>query len=121
MQDSYGNTHTSDTANYQKTLSFYCADNSIDTFPVAFLDSFFDTGGLPHLDLANVSPTHLDARDLESKHHQLNCRIRSAAATRTPSLPAATCQTASSSRRTLRWVAHEWGFGRGLMAVRYVS
>ena len=55
LQDSYGATH-SDTANFQKTLSFYCADDSIDTFPLAFLDVFFDTGGLPHIDLSNVSP-----------------------------------------------------------------
>ena len=60
MQNSYGATH-SDTANFQKTLSFYCADDSIDTFPVAFMDNFFDIGGLPHIDLSNVSP-HLAAK-----------------------------------------------------------
>ncbi|KAF8579155.1 carbohydrate-binding module family 5 protein, partial [Ramaria rubella] len=53
-QNSYGATHPDDTANFQQTLSFYCADDSIDVFPVAFLDVFFDTGGLPSIDLANT-------------------------------------------------------------------
>ncbi|KAI0045076.1 carbohydrate-binding module family 5 protein [Auriscalpium vulgare] len=52
-QNSYGATH-SDTANWQQTLSFYCQDNSIDTFPLAFLDVAFDTGGLPSFDLSNI-------------------------------------------------------------------
>ncbi|EJF66447.1 class III chitinase [Dichomitus squalens LYAD-421 SS1] len=52
-QDSYGATHT-DTANFQKTLSFYCQDDAIDVIPVAFVDSFFGTGGAPVLDLGNT-------------------------------------------------------------------
>ncbi|KAF8516863.1 glycoside hydrolase superfamily [Gautieria morchelliformis] len=56
-QNSYGVTHPSDTANAQKTLSFYCADNTVDVFPLAFLDNFFDTGGLPHIDLSNICST----------------------------------------------------------------
>ncbi|KAI0267649.1 glycoside hydrolase superfamily [Gloeopeniophorella convolvens] len=60
-QNSYGATHTSDTANWQKTLSFYCQDNSIDAFPLAFLDVAFDTGGLPSIDLANICNVNDDA------------------------------------------------------------
>ncbi|TFY80831.1 hypothetical protein EWM64_g3176 [Hericium alpestre] len=59
-QNSYGATHTSDTANWQQTLSFYCQDNSIDMFPVAFLNVAFDTGGLPSIDLANICSTSSD-------------------------------------------------------------
>jgi hypothetical protein len=35
-------------------LSFYCADNAIDAFPVAFVNTFFGTGGLPVMNLANI-------------------------------------------------------------------
>ncbi|TFY71204.1 hypothetical protein EVG20_g1816 [Dentipellis fragilis] len=59
-QNSYGATHTSDQANWQKTLSFYCQDNSIDAFPLAFLNVAFDTGGLPSIDLANICSTSSD-------------------------------------------------------------
>ena len=53
-QNSYGATH-SDTANYQKRLSFYCgSDSVIDTFPLAFLDIFFGPGGVPSVDFSNV-------------------------------------------------------------------
>ncbi|KAG7450237.1 class III chitinase [Guyanagaster necrorhizus] len=52
-QNSYGATH-SDTANYQQTLSFYCNDDAIDVFPLAFLNVFFGTGGLPSINLANT-------------------------------------------------------------------
>ncbi|KAF9452543.1 carbohydrate-binding module family 5 protein [Macrolepiota fuliginosa MF-IS2] len=56
-QNSYGAGH-SDTANYQKTLSFYCSDNTIDVFPVAFLYVFFGPGGAPVINLANTcNPT----------------------------------------------------------------
>ena len=44
----------SDTGNFQKTLSTYCADDSIDAFPIAFLNVFYSTGGLPSINLANV-------------------------------------------------------------------
>jgi chitinase len=53
-QNSYGATHSSDVANFQKTISFYCADNAIDAIPVAFVTTFFGTGGLPVLNLANI-------------------------------------------------------------------
>ncbi|TCD70241.1 Chitinase 1 [Steccherinum ochraceum] len=59
-QNSYGATH-SDTANFQKTLSFYCQDNSIDAFPVAFLNVFFGAGGLPSIDLANICNVNDDS------------------------------------------------------------
>ncbi|KAI1797099.1 glycoside hydrolase, partial [Ganoderma leucocontextum] len=58
-QNSYGATH-SDTANFQQTLSFYCQDDSIDAFPLAFLNVFFDAGGLPSLDLSNICSTSGD-------------------------------------------------------------
>ncbi|KAJ7666463.1 glycoside hydrolase family 18 protein [Mycena rosella] len=41
-------------ADYQKTLSFYCNDNAVDVFPVAFLNVFFGTGGAPSINLANT-------------------------------------------------------------------
>ncbi|EMD41620.1 glycoside hydrolase family 18 protein [Gelatoporia subvermispora B] len=52
-QDSYGATHT-DAANFQQPIDFYCQDDAIDVFPVAFVDTFFGTGGDPVLDLANT-------------------------------------------------------------------
>ena len=54
-QNSYGATHPDDVANFQQRLSFYCgSDSVIDAFPVAFLNVFFGTGGLPSINLANV-------------------------------------------------------------------
>ncbi|KAJ8454693.1 hypothetical protein ONZ51_g12886 [Trametes cubensis] len=58
-QNSYGARH-SDTANFQKTLSTYCQDDSIDAFPVAFLNVFFGPGGFPSIDLANICSTSDD-------------------------------------------------------------
>ncbi|PFH49204.1 carbohydrate-binding module family 5 protein [Amanita thiersii Skay4041] len=56
-QNSYGATH-SDSANWQKSISFYCNDNAIDVLPVAFLNVFFGPGGLPSINLANTcNPT----------------------------------------------------------------
>ncbi|KAJ7596691.1 glycoside hydrolase family 18 protein [Mycena floridula] len=52
-QNSYGATH-SDTANFQKTLAFYCQDAAVDVFPIAFVNVFFSTGGLPSMNLANT-------------------------------------------------------------------
>ncbi|EAU93428.2 class III chitinase [Coprinopsis cinerea okayama7 len=52
-QNSYGAGH-SDLANHQKRLSFYCNDNAIDVFPVAFLHVFFGPGGVPSINLANI-------------------------------------------------------------------
>ncbi|KAF5384673.1 hypothetical protein D9757_006206 [Collybiopsis confluens] len=56
-QNSYGATHGSDVANFQQRLGFYCGDNAVDVFPVAFLNVFFSTGGLPSLNLATCNPT----------------------------------------------------------------
>ncbi|THV06084.1 glycoside hydrolase family 18 protein [Dendrothele bispora CBS 962.96] len=53
-QNSYGAAHGTDTANFQKTLSFYCQDNTIDVFPLAFLNVFFGPGGAPSINLANT-------------------------------------------------------------------
>ncbi|KAG5733063.1 Chitinase 1 [Termitomyces sp. T112] len=57
-QNSYGAVNGNDSANWQKRLSFYCNDDAVDTFPIAFLNVFFSTGGLPSIDLANTcNPT----------------------------------------------------------------
>uniref|UniRef100_A0A8H7Y639 chitinase n=1 Tax=Psilocybe cubensis TaxID=181762 RepID=A0A8H7Y639_PSICU len=57
-QNSYGAVNTGNTANFQKTISFYCNDNAIDVFPIAFLNVFFGTGGVPSINLANTcNPT----------------------------------------------------------------
>ncbi|KDQ09186.1 carbohydrate-binding module family 5 protein [Botryobasidium botryosum FD-172 SS1] len=56
-QNSYGAAH-SDQQNFQRPLSFYCQDDSIDVFPLAFLNVFFGPGGEPEINLANVcNPT----------------------------------------------------------------
>ncbi|KLO20503.1 glycoside hydrolase [Schizopora paradoxa] len=57
-QNSYGATH-SNTADWQQRLAFYCgSDSVINAFPVAFLNVFFGTGGLPSINLANTcNPT----------------------------------------------------------------
>ncbi|CCM01629.1 uncharacterized protein FIBRA_03690 [Fibroporia radiculosa] len=52
-QDSYGATH-SDVADYQQPISFYCQDDAIDVIPIAFVNSFFGTGGYPVLNLGNT-------------------------------------------------------------------
>ena len=70
-QNSYGATHPSDTGNWQQTISYYCQvdhtirfavlmlsadqDSVIDAIPIAFLNVFFSTGGLPSINMANVS------------------------------------------------------------------
>ncbi|KAJ7275384.1 class III chitinase [Mycena haematopus] len=57
-QNSIGAIAGTNPANYQKTLSFYCNDNAVDVFPVAFVNVFFSTGGEPSLNLANTcNPT----------------------------------------------------------------
>ncbi|KAF9056654.1 glycoside hydrolase superfamily [Panaeolus papilionaceus] len=53
-QNSYGAGHSDDPSNFQKRLSYYCNDNAIDVFPLAFANVFFGTGGLPSLNLANT-------------------------------------------------------------------
>lgn len=52
-QDSYGVTNPNDTANWQQPISYYCNDDTIDTFPIASLNKFFGTGGLPSINLGN--------------------------------------------------------------------
>ncbi|KAJ6450714.1 glycoside hydrolase [Mycena vitilis] len=56
-QNSYGATHSSDTANWQKSLATYCEDDTINAIPLAFLDVFFSTGNLPEIDFANTCGT----------------------------------------------------------------
>lgn len=53
-QNSYGAINPDKTAHWQKTLSYYCMDNSIDTFPIAFLVDSYAGGNLPSIDLANI-------------------------------------------------------------------
>lgn len=53
-QNSYGATHTGDTANWQKSLSTYCQDNVINAIPLAFLNVFFSTGGDPEINFSNI-------------------------------------------------------------------
>ncbi|TEB39358.1 class III chitinase [Coprinellus micaceus] len=56
-QNSYGAGH-SDAANQQQRLSYYCNDNGIDVFPLAFLHVFFGPDNLPSINLANTcNPT----------------------------------------------------------------
>jgi hypothetical protein len=42
----------------------FTQDNNIDVFPIAFLHVFFGAGGLPSIDLANVSTSYRYMRDL---------------------------------------------------------
>ncbi|KAJ7352590.1 glycoside hydrolase [Mycena albidolilacea] len=53
-QNSYGAQNAGDTANWQKTISTYCQDTVINAIPIAFIDVFSSTGGLPDLNLANI-------------------------------------------------------------------
>ncbi|THU80115.1 glycoside hydrolase family 18 protein [Dendrothele bispora CBS 962.96] len=53
-QNSFGATHPTDTADFQTNLSHYCEDDTIDVFPLAFMNVFFSTGGLPEINLANT-------------------------------------------------------------------
>lgn len=59
-QDSQGANNPNDTADYQKTLSFYCQDNSTNIIPIAFLTKYFSTGGLPEIDLGNTCNSNLN-------------------------------------------------------------
>ncbi|KAH9885779.1 glycoside hydrolase superfamily [Cubamyces lactineus] len=56
-QNSYGATHTSDSAHWQKSIGYYCQDDSIDAIPIAFLNVFQGTGGYPSINLANICNT----------------------------------------------------------------
>ncbi|EJD55444.1 glycoside hydrolase family 18 protein [Auricularia subglabra TFB-10046 SS5] len=53
-QNSYGAAHGDDPANWQKALSEYCDDDSIDVFPVSFLLTYFGKGDLPVINLAST-------------------------------------------------------------------
>ncbi|KAJ7032470.1 glycoside hydrolase family 18 protein [Mycena alexandri] len=53
-QNSYGQTHPSDPANWQQTISTYCQDSVINAIPIGFIDVFNGIGGLPDLNLANI-------------------------------------------------------------------
>ncbi|KAH7915104.1 glycoside hydrolase family 18 protein [Hygrophoropsis aurantiaca] len=56
-QNSYGAAN-SNPAYFQQPISYYCQDDAIDAIPVAFVDTFFGTGGMPVLNLANTcNPT----------------------------------------------------------------
>ena len=52
-QNAYGGSGGAQSG-WQQPIDYYCADNSIDAFPVAFVNVFFGPGGLPELNLANV-------------------------------------------------------------------
>jgi chitinase len=52
-QNSEGATNNNK-AVWQQPLSFYCNDDTVDTFPIAFVDQFQGAGGLPVMDLANI-------------------------------------------------------------------
>ncbi|GLB36432.1 putative glycosyl hydrolases family 18 [Lyophyllum shimeji] len=43
-----------DSGGHQQRLSFYCDDDTIDVFPLAFLYIFRGTGGLPVIDFSNI-------------------------------------------------------------------
>lgn len=48
-----------DSAGNQQTLQYYCADDTINAFPLAFLYIFFGEGGAPVIDFANVRPKRI--------------------------------------------------------------
>ncbi|KAF8149609.1 glycoside hydrolase superfamily, partial [Mycena galopus ATCC 62051] len=54
-QNSYGVANPNDPSNWQQTISNYCQDTVIDVIPIAFVNVYFSTGGLPQLDLSNAS------------------------------------------------------------------
>ncbi|KAG8218074.1 glycoside hydrolase family 18 protein [Butyriboletus roseoflavus] len=56
-QNSYGATNPSDTANWQQPISYYCQNPTVTIIPMAFLDVFNTTGGLPSVNLANTCST----------------------------------------------------------------
>ncbi|KIY65964.1 carbohydrate-binding module family 5 protein [Cylindrobasidium torrendii FP15055 ss-10] len=53
-QNSYGAKHEGDPAHWQQQLSAYCADDTIDVIPIAFVTAYSSKGGLPELNLANI-------------------------------------------------------------------
>ncbi|KAJ3537979.1 hypothetical protein NM688_g6586 [Phlebia brevispora] len=52
-QNAYGGGAGSNPALWQQPIDYYCGDDSVDAFPIAFLNVFFSTGGLPAINLAN--------------------------------------------------------------------
>ncbi|KAJ3524077.1 hypothetical protein NM688_g8625 [Phlebia brevispora] len=58
-QNSYGAAGGAQSG-WQQPIDYYCQDDSIDTFPIAFLNVFFGAGGLPSLDLANTCSSSSD-------------------------------------------------------------
>ncbi|KAF8127502.1 glycoside hydrolase superfamily [Mycena galopus ATCC 62051] len=56
-QNSYGVANPNDSSNWQQTISNYCQDTVIDVIPIAFVNVYFSTGGLPQLDLSNICGT----------------------------------------------------------------
>ncbi|KAF8436485.1 glycoside hydrolase superfamily [Boletus edulis BED1] len=56
-QNSYGAVNLGNKAVWQQPIEHYCADNTIDTIPVAFLNEFYSTGNLPSINLANTCST----------------------------------------------------------------
>ncbi|KAN0098104.1 chitinase [Tylopilus felleus] len=60
-QNSFGATDPSNTSYWQQPISYYCqGDSVVDIIPVAFLDVFNTTGGLPSINLANTCSTTND-------------------------------------------------------------
>ncbi|KAJ3555746.1 hypothetical protein NM688_g2403 [Phlebia brevispora] len=57
-QNSYGN--SGGTGQQQQSVGYYCQDDSVDVFPVAFVNNFFSTGGLPELDLENFLQSDIE-------------------------------------------------------------
>ncbi|CEI86990.1 Putative Glycoside hydrolase family 18 protein [Rhizopus microsporus] len=53
-QNSFGAANSQDKSGWQKPLSFYCDDDSIDVFPISFLTTFFGPGNSPEINLANT-------------------------------------------------------------------
>ncbi|KAF9072609.1 glycoside hydrolase superfamily [Rhodocollybia butyracea] len=53
-QNSFGAVNPNDPAGFQTNLATYCQQNTVDVFPLAFLDVFFGIGGLPEVNFANI-------------------------------------------------------------------
>ncbi|KAJ7646128.1 glycoside hydrolase superfamily [Mycena rosella] len=49
--------NSNDFPNWQQTITTYCQDTVIDVIPIAFVNVYFSTGGLPQLDLSNICGT----------------------------------------------------------------
>ncbi|KAL1738842.1 glycoside hydrolase superfamily, partial [Schizophyllum fasciatum] len=52
-QNSRGAVNGTDTAHFQKDISSYCNDDTINVLPVSFVNVFFGPGGAPVMNLAN--------------------------------------------------------------------